>query len=461
MDAAASKVAVQSEAALRRSEQRTALIWALAAGTMVLLLLAPALWNRFPLIFPDTGGYLERPLEGTLEMGRSAFYGLFLAAGMRLAFWPNVIAQAALIVWLIVLTLRAHGFSGRPRLMLGIVALLTFTSSLPWIAGELMPDILFPAAVLAFYLLVFHGAGLSAWERLVLGAVIAFAIMSHMAAAAMLVCMVAAMALLARFAREAWPRARIAFAAGAVAAGIVLCPISNWALTGQFAFTPGGMDFFFGRILDSGIVARYLDDHCPDRALQLCTYKKDLPEDADSWLWDADSPFRLMEPQARTAEERAIILATLKEYPWMHLSTAVWEVAWQLWSFQTEVSIDDNAPTVDVFSSYIPRLMRNFMRARQQRGLIDAAKLNWVHVPVAALALLVVIGALLLQRRLQMPPSLFAFCATILLSIVFNAVVCGVFSHAVDRYGSRLVPLALLAAAILAVEWKRRLTRDA
>ena len=34
---------------------------------MVLALMAPALWNGFPLIFPDTGGYLSRPIEGTVS----------------------------------------------------------------------------------------------------------------------------------------------------------------------------------------------------------------------------------------------------------------------------------------------------------------------------------------------------------------------------------------------------------
>ena len=42
---------------------------------MVLALMAPALWNGFPLIFPDTGGYLDRPVFGTLGLGRSALYG--------------------------------------------------------------------------------------------------------------------------------------------------------------------------------------------------------------------------------------------------------------------------------------------------------------------------------------------------------------------------------------------------
>src|ERR1035441_7329014 len=82
--------------------QRSVLAWIFASAAMVLALMAPALWNGFPLIFPDTGGYLDRPVFGTLGMGRSALYGLFLYAGAPFAFWPNAIAQSVLTVWLIV-----------------------------------------------------------------------------------------------------------------------------------------------------------------------------------------------------------------------------------------------------------------------------------------------------------------------------------------------------------------------
>ena len=84
-------------------------------------------------------------------MGRSALYGLFLYTSVAFSFWPNAVLQSALMVWLIVLTMRGHGLGGRPWLALGIVAILTVCTSLPWFSGQLIPDILFPAAVLDVY----------------------------------------------------------------------------------------------------------------------------------------------------------------------------------------------------------------------------------------------------------------------------------------------------------------------
>jgi hypothetical protein len=270
--------------------QRGVLLWIVASAAMVLALLAPALWNGFPLIFPDTGGYVERPLLGTLDIGRSALFGLYLYAGIPTAFWANAIAQSALTVWLIVLSLRALGLGGRPWLALAIVVMLAVGTSLPWFASQLMPDILFPAAAIALYLLAFRAAQLTWWERCGLAAVIAFAIPSHMAAAGLCVALIVALWLFARLAPNALPKPKLSIAAAAVASGVALCPISNFAITGNFVFTPGGSSFLFGRLIEDGIVARYLDERCPDPALRLCAHKSKLPDEADDWLW-GDSPF--------------------------------------------------------------------------------------------------------------------------------------------------------------------------
>jgi len=457
-DVAATSLAAQGDIALRAAAPRSALAaWTLSSPGMLLLLAAPALWNGFPFIFPDTGGYLTRPLEGSLHLGRSAFFGLFLDAGILLDFWPIVVAQAALTIWLLVLVLRAHGFGGRPWLALGIVAVLSVASSLPWLTGLLLPDIWFPAAVLSLYLLAFRWHTIAAWERFVLGSVIAFAIVSHMAAAGLCAGLLLAGWLFGGVARLRLPKPRLSFPASAIAAGILLCPISNWAITGTFAFTPGGSSFLFGRLVEDGIVVRYLDDRCPDPALRLCPYKAKLSDDdADDWLWDPDSPFRKLGGwQGLGAEESEIILATLARYPWLHFAAAANDIFSQLTSFQTEVSLEDNGPTIYDFRQWTPHLVPRLMSARQQQGRIDVAALNLVHVPAAALAMAAVVGALAFRRRLKVTPELAALCATVLSALCINATICALFSHAVDRYQSRLTPLALLAVALLAIDWWR------
>jgi hypothetical protein len=107
------------------------LAWSMTFILMLSALVWPAFYNGFPLVFYDTGGYLARPFEQTLEIGRSALYGAFLALGAKLDFWPNIMAQAALAVWLLVLTLRAHGLGNRPALASSSRSRLPFSPPYP------------------------------------------------------------------------------------------------------------------------------------------------------------------------------------------------------------------------------------------------------------------------------------------------------------------------------------------
>lgn len=427
----------------------SALAWIVATAGMIAAMLAPAMWNGFPIIFPDTGGYFTAPMVQQLANGRSALYGLFLNAGIPLAFWPCVVAQAALMAWLVVVTLRVNGLGGRPYLALGIVVLLSVGTSLPWFAGQLMPDILFAAAALSLYLLAYADTALARWERWLIGAIIAFAMASHMAAAGLGVAVIAALTF-THIRRLDLPRARLALAAAAVAAGIALCPVSNLALTGNFAFTPGGSTFLFGRLVEDGMIKRYLNDHCPDSSIRLCQYKDEIVEDADSWLWWGGSPlYKMGGWQAYEPEAKRIVNDTLGEYPLMHAMTAVEAAINQFLTFETEVGVDDNEPTHWAFEEFIPQLYPALLSARQQAERFDVEPLNLLHVPVAYLSLAAMLLAMIFRRRLGVSDRAFALGLVLFAALAANAVICGVFSHPVDRYQSRLVLLAPLVVAVI------------
>ena len=117
-----------------------------AAMASPLILLAPAIWNRFPLLQYDTGGYLVP--------SRSTVFGLFLNIFAYADFWPAVFIQAAATVWVLSLMLRALGFGRRPLVLLGVIAALSGLTTLPWLTSILLADIFARLAVLAVHLLV-------------------------------------------------------------------------------------------------------------------------------------------------------------------------------------------------------------------------------------------------------------------------------------------------------------------
>jgi hypothetical protein len=70
-----------------------ALGFASVVAISLLVLIAPALWNGYPLLQYDTGGYLARWYEGYLVPSRSTVFGIYLHLGEGFHFWPIIAAQ--------------------------------------------------------------------------------------------------------------------------------------------------------------------------------------------------------------------------------------------------------------------------------------------------------------------------------------------------------------------------------
>src|SRR5581483_9033919 len=293
-----------------------------AALVSILLLLAPAIWNVFPLLEYDTGGYLARWYEGTLEVSRSTVYGLFLVPLARPDFWPAVIAQSALTVWVIALILRAQSLGGRPLVLLMTIALLSVATTLPWITGILLTDIFAGLSVLALYLIVLRADALARWERVALILVVAFSAATHSATLAVLMGLLIIGLIVAMFGRAQVPLAGLARGAGALLLGAAMLISANYVVAGRLAWTPGGIALSFGRMLQDGIVARYLAEHCPDPRFRLCEHRDKLPTDADEFFWGESIFDQLGRFDGLGEEMRTIVIESLRAYPLWQLQAA-------------------------------------------------------------------------------------------------------------------------------------------
>src|SRR5690348_17603690 len=124
---------------LRARSADTMSVW-IAAILIPLFLIAPALWNGYPLLQWDTGGYLARWYEGYLVPSRSTVFGLYLHFGEGSGFWINLVLQAIATLWIVLLTLRTFAMA-QPFRVAAISLLLILTTALPWLASMLLTDI--------------------------------------------------------------------------------------------------------------------------------------------------------------------------------------------------------------------------------------------------------------------------------------------------------------------------------
>ncbi|MEZ5785234.1 MAG: hypothetical protein R3D62_01815, partial [Xanthobacteraceae bacterium] len=157
-------------------------------------------------------------------------------------------------------------------------------------------------------------------------------------------------------------------------------------------------------------------------------------------------------------EAKRLIAETLRLYPYQHMRTAAQSAITQFLLFRTDLSVepDDNFHTLATFNEELSAgANARFLAARQQHNQPDISVINTIHVPVAAISLGAIAFIAVFGQPKWSDPATRTLCATVLLALAGNAVICGVFSNPNDRYQNRLIWLAALAAAIVAAEWRR------
>ena len=435
---------------LRARATDSAWIW-LSAVAIPLMLVGPALWNGYPLLQYDTGGYLARWYEGYLVPSRSTVFGLYLHFGEDSSFWINLGIQALATLWILQLTLRMFGMV-RPWRLAGLSVVLILTTALPWLASTLLTDIFAGLSVLSLFILVLHGEKISGIEKILLFGFTAFAAATHSATLAVLFGLCCAGWIVRPFLRARIAIAGLAQGSLTIVVGALMLLSANFALSGQFAWTPGGYGVAFGRMLQDGIVAQYLRDHCPQANLKLCPYRDALPKTADQFLWGNSMFNTLGRFKGMNDEMGFIVTHSLAEYPLWQAEAAFAATAQQLVHVATGEGTNGWIPhTYGIIEHYLPAQLTAMRAAHQQHWDINFAAINRVHVPVALASILLVFsisGRAIWRRRFD---DLALLAAAVSLALLGNAFICGVISGPHDRYGARMAWIATFVVLIAAI----------
>ncbi|MGB8259959.1 MAG: hypothetical protein WCE75_06400, partial [Terracidiphilus sp.] len=154
------------------------------------MLFWPAVYNGYPLLYPDSMSYLgQGPAVARALFLRqfSEYYGVrsfhyslgILPFHWNRSAWPVAALQCQLVAWVVWLVVRVFAPRRPVVAFLAVLALLSVLTSASWYACFVMPDVLGPLVYLAFFLLVFARSTLSRRERWALGAVACWGITAH------------------------------------------------------------------------------------------------------------------------------------------------------------------------------------------------------------------------------------------------------------------------------------------
>lgn len=462
------EISIRREEPESRAASNLGLIAAAAA-----LLLWPAIYNGFPLIFPDTGAYLAVAWGNYWTIDRSGFYGFFLRPLSSLdpyaQLWVAVFLQGAAAGAAIVLALRRMAPRAGWAALLLIIAALAALTSLPWHSAQLMPDAFSGICVLAVWLACLRNPSENGAPALWFAAYLTGLMhYTHV----LLVLAAGAGALVAQllFRGPSVPAiARRALTCGAVALAILATQtVANGAFLQRWSAAPMGSAFLFARVHEDGLVQPWLEEHCPrGETPSLCRAEPGFPRDVEALLWGKGSPLRPLLIRSRdgrtneafVAELRTAVLGAIWARPLEFGESALRAGLDQFMSFRV---LDDECPEVcrnpssavsGWFHDYRPELMPSFLASRQLSGTTHKDTLRAITTPVAGLALLLMpILAFAAWRRRD--ALAFGLISAVLLALIANAIATGGLSDVHDRYQSRLVWVAVLTVLATLLRWR-------
>jgi len=428
------------------------------AGAAVLvgaaLLIWPALFNGYPLLFSDSGGFLHQTLGPLMLWDKPYIYGPFLHAfHWRISLWGPVIAQGVILSHILWLTQRVVQGQASPLWHMALCGFAALATTAPFSASLLMPDIFAPIVALGLFLLGFGGAVLGWLERAYLVALVALGIAAHLAhlPLALGLCGVALLLCLWRY-----PARLLAMALPVVLAMAALF-VTNAIGHGRFALSPYGASFMLARLQEDGPATALLKARCPDAGWYLCTFTDRLPMPANDFLWASDSPVnrdatgqpRFLGGMMLAPEAGQIVAETLRADPLGVARAMAGNALVQLGSFDIGDTLDDAHFTVAIR----PRIEQGFSagelaafdQSRQTQGVLKNAltPLNPIHLLVVLLALPMLGWA---AWRGQGPRL--AFALFMLAAVLGNALICGGLSAPHPRYGARIMWLLPVAAML-------------
>jgi hypothetical protein len=425
-----------------------------AIGLAAMLLIWPAIWNGYPLVFADTGTYLGQALMGYVGWDRPPFYSLFVhALHWRLSLWPVVIGQGLIVAHLLHLVLRAQRQPGPVPLVLAAAALAMLTG-LPFVTAQIMPDFFTGVVVLCIWLLGFHWRGLGRWERYYLLGLTTLAVVVHQSHIPLAIGLALLSAVLLGFGRGVGAAMR---GLGRMAVPAALALVGLLAVNAMahrvISVSPFGSVFFATRLIFDGSGRAYLERHCPEIGYRICGSLDHIGREHNFFLWAPTGPLyaELGGPKAWTPEARAIILGVLAEDPIGVLAGTARNTLHQLLTIASGDGLEPwrGLPGPEpVIARYFPGEHHAYLASRQQMGELYTFvhRLTPIHAGAFCLGL---VGLVVLTFRRGWSLAEFALAVLLLAAIVGNAAITGGLSGPADRYQARLLWLSPFIALVV------------
>lgn len=427
-----------------------------------------AFYNKYPLVYRDTGTYIASGFMNFVPSDRPIFYGLFLRhISLSASPWFVIIAQGFLTSWLLYLVYDLF-YKGSYRyknvIYLLTITFITLATGYSYNVSILMPDIFSPVALLALILLLFHEE-LGRWRMIFIAAVFIFSLMTHLSNIATFVLVLFFLSIYFLFKRKKmqWLKGKRLILIGTlITAAFMLIPILHYAIGKKFQFSSGSHVFQMNHLIENGILKKYLDENCADHDYSICAYKDEL-----SWnfIWDENSVVYKTGGWDKNKKEYTEIIRNIygspKYWPLIIQKSSEYTLK-QFFTWETTVSTPQlmGSPAFGEIEWHFNDSWREYIISKQNNKLLHVNALNEVENYVILFSLIICLAYAFLVLDFQVDIKLKWAIILMLLYGILNSAVCSNLSTVDARFQNRwvwLLPLFVVFITMHVIqEYKER-----
>ncbi len=441
----------------------------------VIILISPALYNGYPLVYSDTGTYIESGMELYIPIDRPIFYGLFIRIfSLNISLWFVIIFQSLMLLY--ILKSFTHLFIPNMKKVtfLILISSLIFFSGLGWYSSQIMPDVFTPIAIMGSIILLTNKND-SKTHLLLTIVITLIALVVHFSNPLIVLGTMTFMLFIKYLFKPYFNSIHLVqfiLPLSMIIGSVFIVFTVNYAVEGKFQLSKSSHVFLMGRMIDTGVLKSYLNENCKDNDYVLCPYKDSLPESSRSLMWSNNSPLQKKGWEANKEPYNEILngIYTSPKHVGSFFINSLVNTFSQL--LQNDIGsgiISDfyrspNSPTYKRIQQYFNHEI-NAYRWSRQNGNLWKQSLDFTTISIcykfiyffSFILLLVIITSKKIVRQLN--DTILYLLVFAVSSIFFNALVVAFLSCVCDRFQARVSWLLPFCIALFIIMHKKLLKR--
>ena len=427
----------------------------------IIALISPAISNKYPLAYSDTGTYIWSGYDAFVPLDRPIVYGLFIRnIPISSTLWSVVIMQAIFVTTIILICFKnLIKFRHNYLATFLTILFLSFTTGLSNYVSQIMPDIFAAIAIISIGLL-FTVPSLSVKARLSLSILVIFSIIVHTSnllttAGLILLYLIISLIFFKRKIILLKPALFIVTILVTLSAWLVLPAINN-AYGYGFKLARTTNIFLMGHLIETGILSTYLDDNCESHKTNLCDIKDKFHINSPQFLWDPTSPLYDNDCDKnggwtncwiqKDKEYAPIVhdIITTPKYLKLLFMTSLQGAYRQLTCFDVGRMdpMNEGSPVMGIVGKFYSKDFKSYNNTKQAKAkpYFYLETLTMIQNFVIAFSLIGLMFFFFIgKQRKLITVNIKIFCMITFIGVIINAITCSTFAMVANRFEGRVI----------------------